>query len=460
MVTGSTPRRLGCLLVVFVTFVAPATPLRAETDPIDQWVESYMAENQVPGLAVAVLEGGRIVKAKGYGFANIEHHVPVTPSTVFQSASVGKQFTAAEILLLVQDRKLALDDPISKYLHGAPKEWSKITIRHLLTHTSGIPDYGEDSTWVNLQRDYSEDELLHVISSHPLLRQPGEEWIYSNSGYTLLGMIIRTVTGEHWGEFLKKRVFGPLGMETARVISEEDIVPNRAAGYRLVDDELKNQEWVAPSLNTVAEGSLYFSVLDLAKWDAALYREDLLSKDSKKQMWSPVRLNDGSTASHGLGWFLQDEPGRRAMECDGAWQGFRSYIGRFSDDSLTVIVLANSSAVQPILVGHKIAALRRPALGPPERTAIHLPLETLNEYVGEYGLPTGEILRLSRTESGLKVEMGPRVAELVPESKDVFFNAKATDSRLIFVRDKTGAVRWLLPKRVASWPARAEKVRH
>jgi len=457
MISVSTPRLLGCLAVV-VTFVATATPLRAETDPIDQWVESYMADNEVPGLALAVLEGGRIVKAKGYGLANIEQHVPVTPSTVFQSASVGKQFTAAEILLLVQDGKLALEDPISKYLRGAPKEWSGITVRHLLTHTSGIPDYGEDSTWLDLRRDYSEDELLQVISSHPLLRQPGEEWIYSNSGYTLLGMIIRAVTGEHWGEFLRKRVFGPLGMETSRVISEEDLVPSRAAGYRLVDGELKNQEWVAPSLNTVAEGSLYFNVLDLAKWDAALYREDLLSKASKEQMWSPVRLNDGSTASHGLGWFLQDEPGRRAMECDGAWQGFRSYIGRFPDASLTVIVLANSSAVQPILVGHKIAALRRPALAPPTRTAIRLSLETLAEYVGAYRLPTGELIRLSRTENGLKVETGPRVAELVPESKDVFFAPTAPDSRLVFVRDKTGAVRWVQPRRVPSWPARAEKV--
>jgi CubicO group peptidase (beta-lactamase class C family) len=377
---------------------------------------------------------------------------------VFQSASVGKQFTAAEILLLVQDGTLALEDPISKYLRDAPEEWSKITVRHLLTHTSGIPDYGEDSTWLDSRRDYSEDELLRVISAHPLLRQPGEEWIYSNAGYTLLGMIIRTVTGEHWGEFLKKRVFGPLGMETARVISEEDLVPNRAAGYRLVDGELKNQEWVAPSLNTVAEGSLYFTVLDLAKWDAALDREDLLSKASKEQMWSAVRLNDGSTASHGLGWFLQEEPGRRAMECDGAWQGFRSYIGRFPDASLTVIVLANSSAVQPILVGHKIAALRRPALAPPARSAIQLPSETLAEYVGAYRLPTGEVFRLSRTESGLKVEMGPRVAELVPEAKDVFFAPTAPDSRLVFVRDKTGAVRWVQPRRVPSWPARAAKV--
>ena len=283
MISVSTPRLLG-FLAVLVTFAATATPQRAATDPIDQWVESYMADNQVPGLALAVLEGGQIVKAKGYGLANIEHHVPVTPSTVFQSASVGKQFTAAGILLLVQDGKLALEDPISKYLRGAPKEWSKITVRHLLTHTSGIPDYGEDSTWLDLRRDYSEDELLHVISSHPLLRQPGEEWIYSNSGYTLLGMIIRAITGEHWGEFLRKRVFGPLGMETARVISEEDLVANRAAGYRLVDGGIRNQEWVAPSLNTVAEGSLYFTVLDLAKWDAALYREDLLSKASKEQM--------------------------------------------------------------------------------------------------------------------------------------------------------------------------------
>ena len=459
MISVPTACRLGSIAVL-VSLGATATPLRAETDPIDAWVESYMADNQVPGLALAVIEGGRIVKAQGYGLANLEHHVPVTPSTVFQSASVGKQFTAAGILLLVQDGKLALDDPISKYLRGAPKEWSKITVRHLLTHTSGIADYDQDPPWLDLQHDYSEDELLRVISRHPLLRQPGEEWIYSNPGYTLLGMIIRAVAGEHWGEFLRRRVFEPLKMETTRVISEEDIVPNRAAGYRLVEDQLKNQEWVAPSLNTVAEGSLYFTILDLAKWDAALYGEDLLGKASKEQMWSPVRLNDGSTASHGFGWFLQDEPGRRAMESDGAWQGFRSYIGRFPDAALTVIVLANSTAVQPMVVGHKIAALHRPDLGPPTRNAIHLAPETLAEYVGAYRLPTGEVFQLSRTENGLDVMLGStRIAEVVPESKDVFFILHAPDSRLVFVRDKTGSVRWMQPRRVPSWPARAERVR-
>ena len=448
-------------LLGYVTILlgATATPLRAQTDSIDQWIGSYMDERQIPGLALAILERGNVVMAKGYGLANVEHKVPVTPSTVFQSASVGKQFTAAAILLLVQDGKLALDDPISQYLPGAPKQWRKITVRHLLTHTSGLPDYGEDSTWVNLQRDYSEADLLQIISRHPLLREPGEEWIYSNPGYTLLGMIIRTVTGEHWGELLKKRVFEPLGMETARVISEEDIVPNRAAGYRLLDGELKNQEWVAPTLNTVAEGALYFTILDLAKWDSALAGEDLLSKKSKEEMWSPVRLNDGSTASHGFGWFLLDEPGRRAMESDGAWQGFRSYIGRFSDASVTVIMLANSSEVDPILVGHKVAALYRPELGPPARTAIQLPAETLAEYVGEYKLPTGEVFLLNRTENGVELTMGERKAELVPESKDIFFFPKAPDGRLIFVRDKTGGVRWIQPRRYPSWPARAQKVR-
>jgi hypothetical protein len=294
-----------------------------------------------------------------------------------------------------------------------------------------------------------------------LLFPPGDEWSYSNAGYTVLGMIIRSVTGAHWGDFLKNRIFEPLGMTTARVITEHEIVPNRAAGYEVVRGQIQNQTWVAPSHNTVAEGSLYVTVLDLAKWDSALYRDSLLSKASKEQMWAPVRLNDGTTTTHGMGWFLQDVPGRHAVESNGAWQGFRAYIGRFVDDSLTIIVLGNSTGLrEPTLLGHRIAALIRPRLTPPTVTAIRLPEDALPEYVGKYRTPAGEIFEVTRRGTGLDIALAGRIlAHMEPETKDVFFNLALPEPRAIFVRDASGDVRWLRLKLFPSSPERAVRIR-
>src|SRR6185503_2626428 len=210
--------------------------------------------------------------------------------TIFQSGSVGKQFTATGVMMLVEAGKIGLDDKIGKYLTDAPESWKGITVRHLLTHTAGTTDYPND---FDFRRDYTEDELLKRAEAIPLAFQPGEKWSYSNLGYVTLGILIRKVTGKFYGDFLQERIFQPLGMKTARVISEADIVPNRAAGYRLVNGVLKNQEWVSPSTNTTADGSLYFSILDLAKWDAALYTNRPLKQTTLKQVWSPVSLRDG-----------------------------------------------------------------------------------------------------------------------------------------------------------------------
>jgi hypothetical protein len=207
-------------------------------------------------------------------------------------------------------------------------------------------------------------------------------------------------------------------METARVISEADIVRHRGAGYHLVNGELKNQEWVAASWNTTADGALYFTVLDLAKWDAALYGTALLSDSSKRLMWTPVRLNDGALASCGLGWFLSDEPGRRAVEHDGRWQGFTGHIARYVDDSVTVIVLANAAHALPVRMAHVIAGLYRPALGPPRRTPARLPADQLVDYVGRYRLPAGDTIEIRRSEEGgLSGERRP--AALRPGPQDV-----------------------------------------
>jgi CubicO group peptidase (beta-lactamase class C family) len=336
---------------------------RAALLQVDRLVNEQMLANKIPGVALAVLRKGKVIHLKGYGLANVEHQVPVKPATIFQSGSMGKQFTAAAVMLLVQEHKLSLDDKISNYIPDVPATWKDISIRNLLTHTSGLGDYPPE---IDLRRDYTEDELLASFKKAPLDFEPGSSWNYSNSGYVILGILIRRITGKFYGDFITERIFQPLQMKTARLISEADIVPNRAAGYRLVKGELKNQDWVSPSTNSTADGSLYFSILDLAQWDAALYTDKPLTQASRNQIWTPARLRDGTTKDYGFGWHLGKFHGRRLAFHGGAWQGFKTFIIRFLDTELTIIFLANSWETRDFKFARTLASAFYPAFDLPE----------------------------------------------------------------------------------------------
>ena len=349
------PLPLALLLLLSITCFAQD----GVSTKVDDYIRSEMQSQQIPGLALAVIKDGQMVMAKGYGLANVEHQVPVKPETIFQSGSTGKQFTATAVMMLVEEGKLNLEDKITKYFTDGPEAWRNITVRHLLTHTSGMTDYPTD---FDLRRDYTEDELYQRIKSIPLAFQPGDKWSYSNLAYVMLGILIHKVSGKFYGDFLQERVFKPLEMTTARVISEADIVPNRAAGYRVENGQLKNQNWVSPSLNTTADGALYLTIYDMAKWDAALYTEKLLKKSSLEQMWAPVKLNDGKTHPYGFGWALAEVRGRRLIEHGGAWQGFKAHISRYVDDKMTVILFANQIRANQTKLAHGVAAIINPEL--------------------------------------------------------------------------------------------------
>jgi len=327
-------------------------------DSLDDALMEEMKRRHVPGLSVLVLKDGKVIKEKGYGTANLEHSVPVTPQTVFQSGSIGKTFTAALILLLEQDGKLRLDDPISRHLPNTPAAWAKITIRHLLTHTSGL---GDPYEIIDFRKDYTDEELIALEATVPVRSAPGEKWAYSNMGFHLLGFIANRAGGKFYGDQLHERIFAPLGMGT-RVISEADIVPHRAAGYEWKKDAYKNQSWVAPKLNTTADGSLYLTARDLAIWDQALYGDKILDARLRAASFTPAKLNDGSDTPYGLGWFVDTVKGRRHISHSGAWQGFRTQLCRYIDDKLTVVVLTNSTTALPSKFANMAAAHYVPAL--------------------------------------------------------------------------------------------------
>jgi CubicO group peptidase (beta-lactamase class C family) len=330
---------------------------------IGAWVKSELTRQKIPGVAVGVVRKGATIVAQGYGMANVEHDVRVTPSTIFQSGSVGKQFTSAAVMLLVEDGKLSLNDPLSKFFPDAPPHWRRMTIRHLLTHTSGLPDYTGGT--IDQRRDYTEEELVRFAYGLKPEFEPGARWNYSNTGYVVLGAAVRKASGQFYGDLLRDRVFGPLGMKTARIISEEDIVPHRAAGYRLSTGALKNQNWVAPRLNTTADGSLYLSLQDMLAWDAGVRAGRVLKPESWRQVFTPVTLNSGRSYPYGFGWSVEDFAGRPAQRHGGSWQGFKTHIARFPQEDLTIIVLTNLAQADPEKISDGIAAIIDPALTRP-----------------------------------------------------------------------------------------------
>jgi len=343
------------LIFFFAHFRAEAQSA-ATTAAVAEYVKAEMQRQHIPGLSLLVAKGGKIVRAEGFGLANVELQVPVKPETIFQSGSVGKQFTATAVMMLVEEGKIGLDDPLTKYFADAPATWKDVTVRELLSHTAGFGDYPKD---FDFRKDWTEDEELKLIESIPLAYPPGTKWEYSNFGYVTLGILIHRVTGEFYGDFLQQRIFQPLGMQSTRIISEADIIPNRSAGYRLVKGELKNQEWVSPVVNTTADGSLYFSILDLAKWDAALYTEKLLKRSSLDLMWTPVKLKNGqpNKGDYGFGWVIEQRAGHRCINHDGSWQGFETAIARYVDDQLTVVALTNLAGADPEKITRHVAEL-------------------------------------------------------------------------------------------------------
>ena len=347
---------------------APAAPSRSPElgTRVEALVRAEMRRSKLPGVAVAVAQGGRVLLAKGYGAANVELHVPVSRDTVFQSASVGKQFTAAAVMLEVEDGKLSLDAPVTRYLQDAPARWRDITVRHLLTHTSGIPSYSDAD--VDQRRDYSDDELLRMAYGLPLEFEPGARWSYSNTGYMLLGILIHRVSGRFYGDVLRERVFAPLGMKTARVISEADIVANRCAGYQLVRGELKNEDWTSPTLMTMADGSLYLSLNDYIAWARGLRANAILTPQSWAAVYTPAALRSGKTYPYGFGWEIDRSKGAPWYYHSGGYGGFTTFISRHLADDLTVVVLSNlaSAPVERIVDG--ITRIVDPALAALERS--------------------------------------------------------------------------------------------
>lgn len=362
---ASQARQIDALPFSFTETTTIASRVMDEENPgilVDDYVKKRMQEMHIPGLSLAVVKEGKIIKASGYGLANLETNTPAAPETAYKTASLSKPFIAAAILLLMQEGKIGLDDKVSKYLDGSPDTWKEITIRHLLTHTSGIVRDPSD------YHPYNEQPVTDVVKSVypvPLSFQPGEKWLYSNVGYYVLAEVITKVSGQAWNEFISERLLAPALMTSTRTTTVKDIVPHRANGYQQRDNRMINAEnWIGvrPS------GAFLSTVLDLAKWDAFLYSDSVLSASSHKLMWTPATLNDKTSVDYGFGWYVDSFLGRARIHHEGQFPGFRSDYERFEGDKLTVIVLADTDDASVESLAIKIAGFYEPALATPPFT--------------------------------------------------------------------------------------------
>jgi CubicO group peptidase (beta-lactamase class C family) len=428
-------------LIIAVIATAGAT---AQADNMDAYVVRQMALQHVPGLSLAVIDHGRTVKLKSYGKANLELGAPMTPDSVVQIGSLTKSFTGAAVMLLAQEHKLALDDPITQYFPESPPAWGNITIRHLLNHTSGLAHDGISANAKSVLADFSEREFLASATALPLQAPPGTAYSYGNLDYDLLSIIISRVSGQAYGEFLQTRIFGPAGMSATRVIDRTEIVPNKAQGYLWTRGVLRVCLPYSPT-RFRGSASLQSTLRDLIRWDAVLNGNTLLTADSHKQMWASGALNNGEATGYGFGWEVSKVNGHPLITHNGAMNGFLSNMQRYPDDQVAVIVTVNQSDLADTTrIATGVARLYLPALRPmaPGKTpALVRPNRaTVAAAAGYYEYWGNYMLALSPTANGFSARLGGGgPVEYIATADGRFWNGEDATS-LAPVRDTSGTI--------------------
>jgi CubicO group peptidase (beta-lactamase class C family) len=356
-------RRITLGLVIFALF--HSDPLLAGTDTalserlakVEELLQKRLPADG-PGAAVLIVHDGKVILQKGYGLADVEKKLPITPQSQFDLASVSKQFTAMAVLILHDRGQLNINDDVRKYLPELPEYDPKrpIRIRDLICHTSGIKDYL--GFWAGTGRKFSEltcDDALRIVVTQKLAFPTGTKWAYSNSNYALLPVIVQRVTAKPFGQFAREEIFTPLGMKNTLVFDCMYCqVPQRAKGYRKLENGWKH---VAQDSPICGDGNVFTSIEDLAKWDAALPEGKLLKPATFKQAWTPQKLDDGKETQYGFGWMVNREKGKLVAGHGGGWTGTRTNIMRWVDDKLTVVVLSNDEGCNPGVLTRQIARI-------------------------------------------------------------------------------------------------------
>jgi len=408
---------------------------------------------ETPGAAVAVVKEGKIIFSKGYGSANLEYSIPITPATIFHIASVSKQFTAFSVLLLAREGKLSLDDDIRKYISEVPDFGKVITLRHLAHHTSGLRDQWTLLALAGWRLDdvITKEHILKLVSRQKELNfNPGDEYMYCNTGFTLLAEVVARVSGKTFAEFTKERIFNPLKMNNTLFYDDhEKIVRNRAYSYYATDSGYKKS---VLSYANAGATSLFTTVEDLGRWAMNFENPVVGDKDIINQMNTRGILNKGDTISYALGQDIGKDRGLKLISHGGADAGYRSYLGRFPDQKFSVIVFSNDAAFNPGGLALKAAdiylkekqevkiekAVPDPAVT--ETKTVKVNTDTLKLYCGQYELQPGIIITVSMEGNKLFGEApGRSKIQLEPVSTSEF-TIKGTDGKLTFIKEGDGKV--------------------
>jgi CubicO group peptidase (beta-lactamase class C family) len=430
-------------VVVLLLFIIPSVSAQsaAAASPnselisarTDEYMNAAVRAEHFSG-SVLVAQGGRPIISKGYGMANYELDVPNTPETVFQIASLTKAFTAAAVMQLQEKGKLSVNDAICKHLEHCPRMWEPITIKHLLTHTSGIPNYTNFTGYEQAARlSATDEEIVARFRDKPLGFTPGTQYQYSNSGYHLLGMIIEKVSGKPYGDYVRENIFAPLGMKNSGRNVNKKIIKNRAAGYALDKDELVNADFLdAAQLH--AEGGLSSTTEDMLIWDQALYTEKILSRQSLGEMFTPFK------GIYGYGWNITESFGRKEIRHAGLNFGFSTHIKRFPGEKVTVIVLSNNQMTDAAKIASDLSAIVFGAPYRVPREAKSIAPEILQKYTGRYEVSPAMMVTVTLEDGRLFGQgSGQGKSEIFASSETEFF-LKNADVDIGFDKDGRGAV--------------------
>ncbi|HEY0064294.1 MAG TPA: serine hydrolase domain-containing protein [Telluria sp.] len=354
--------------------MSPAGSSQAANAEVDAYVQARMVEANIPGLSLAVLENGKLLYAKSYGYADLEARVPLRPELRMEIGSISKTFAATGAMLLVEEGKLDLDAKISTYIGPVIPSWEAITVRHLLNHSSGLPEYPTDASRAIVEgnRVLSEDEILAIYKTFPSTQTPGLSWSYSNVGYDILGIVLSRASGRYYGNYLRDKIFTPLGMRDARIMAPNETLAGSAAGYAMVGNKL-TIDTASPGLRnygSLAASGVEASLMDMAKYDAALRGNTLLRQSSLDAMFS-ISIGTGlttgptkATANFGLGWFLALIGTEHKIFHSGGMPGYICNFIHYQESGLSVIVLTNQGfqGQMPQTVTQGVARIYRPGL--------------------------------------------------------------------------------------------------
>ena len=418
---------------IALSIVLAGSGLAQDTARMDQIIQSYVTDHKFMGTAF-VAQGDRVILDKAYGSANLEWNVANTPNTKFRLGSVTKQFTAASILLLEERGKLSVNDPVKKFIPDAPAAWDKVTIFHLLTHTSGIADFTSFPDYPKIEPFATTSaKLVALFRDKPLDFAPGEKWSYDNSGYVLLTHLIETITGDSYEKFVRENIFTPLGMKDTGYDSNAAIIPRRASGYSPGRGGIENAGFIHMSVPQGA-GALYSTTGDLFRWEQGLFGGKILKAASLEKMITPFK-ND-----YAFGLTVATAGGRKRISHGGGIEGFNTDLAFYPDDKLTVIVLSNLNGPAGDL-GAKLAAVAHgeTVTLPGERKEVTLDSKVLDRYVGVYRMPGGGAsgipMVVARSGNQLTAKLGGQQALPIFAQSETLFFVKVVDAQLEFPKD-------------------------